>query len=106
MSIVENYKLRSHFESGLGVGIQGELLKGEVTLLRIGGKDLDKLWLSKGEILESGSSENVCRTQAKVKLHGAAKVSELLNSPLGNHLLLIRGNYAKDLLAWWEMFIG
>jgi L-fucose isomerase-like protein len=106
MSMVENYKLRSHFESGLGVGIQGELSKGEVTVFRIGGKDLDQLWLSDGDVLESGSSENVCRTQVKVKLHESEKVSELLNSPLGNHLLLLHGSHAKDLLAWWKMFIG
>jgi L-fucose isomerase-like protein len=104
-SMVENYKLRSHFESGLGVGIQGELSKGKVTVLRIGGKNLEKIWVSNGEILESGASENLCRTQVKVKLHGSAKVSDLLTEPLGNHLLLMRGSYAKELMEWWEMFI-
>lgn len=104
-SMVENYKLRSHFESGLGVGIQGELSKGKVTILRIGGKNLDKIWVSNGEILETGLSENLCRTQVKVKLHGSAKASDLLTSPLGNHLLLMRGSHAKELLEWWEMFI-
>lgn len=105
MSMVENYKLRSHFESGLGVGIQGELSKGKVTILRLGGKNLEKIWTSNGEIIESGSSENLCRTQVKVKLHGSAKVSDLLTSPLGNHILLIRGSYAKELMEWWETFI-
>jgi L-fucose isomerase-like protein len=106
LSLVENYKLRSHFESGLGVGIQGELSKGKVTILRLGGKNLEKIWISNGEIIESGSSENLCRTQVKVKLHGSAKASDLLISPLGNHLLLMRGSYAKELTEWWEMFIG
>lgn len=105
MSMVENYKLRSHFESGLGVGIQGELSKGKVTILRLGGKNLEKIWTSNGEIIESGSSENLCRTQVKVKLHGSAKASDLLTSPLGNHVLLMRGSYAKELTEWWETFI-
>jgi L-fucose isomerase-like protein len=105
ISLVENYKLRSHFESGLGVGIQGELSKGKVTIMRLGGKNLEKIWISNGEILESGSSENLCRTQVKVKLHGSAKASDLLISPLGNHVLLMRGSYAKELLEWWETFI-
>ena len=105
MSMVENYKLRSHFESGLGVGIQGELSKGKVTVLRLGGKNLEKIWTSNGEIIESGSSENLCRTQVKVKLHGSAKASDLLTSPLGNHVLLMRGSYAKELMEWWETFI-
>ena len=105
ISMVENYKLRSHFESGLGVGIQGELSKGKVTILRLGGKNLEKIWTSNGEIIESGSSENLCRTQVKVKLHGSAKASDLLTSPLGNHVLLMRGSYAKELTEWWETFI-
>lgn len=105
-SMVESYKLRSHFESGLGVGIQGVLSKGKVTILRLGGKNLDKIWVSNGEIIESGSSENLCRTQVKVKLHGSSKVSDLLTAPLGNHILLMRGSYTKELMEWWETFIG
>lgn len=106
ISMTQNYKLRSHFESGLGVGIQGELSKGKITLLRIGGKNLEKIWLTNGEIIESGNQENLCRTQVKVKLHGSSKPSDLLTSPLGNHILIFRGNYTKELFNWWENFVG
>lgn len=106
ISMVQSYKLRSHFESGLSVGIQGELTKGKVTLLRLGGKNLDKIWITAGEILESNSPENLCRTQVNVKLHGSAKVEDLLTKPLGNHLLMLRGNYVKELHNWWETFVG
>jgi len=34
-SLVTGYRLRSHFESGFGVGIQGELPRGPATVLRI-----------------------------------------------------------------------
>ncbi len=105
VNMVQTYKLRSHFESGLGVGIQGEFTKGKVTLLRLGGKGLDKMWISSGEILESGSAENLCRTQVNVKLHGSAKPADLLNNPLGNHVLLMRGSYVKEMQSWWETFI-
>ncbi len=105
INMVDNYKLRSHFESGLGVGIQGDVSKGKATLIRLGGKKLEKIWLSNGEILESGYEENLCRTQVHVKLHGSAKPSDLLNQPLGNHMLMVRGNFAKELYNWWEMFI-
>lgn len=57
------------------------------------------------ELLESGSSENLCRTQVKVKLHGSSKAADLLTAPLGNHILLMRGSYTKELMEWWEMFI-
>ena len=105
MGLVDKYKLRSHFESGLGVGIEGELSKGKATLFRIGGKNLDKTFISNVEIMESGSEENLCRTQVKVKLHSNYKPSDILNAPLGNHMLLIRGSYAREMHEWLETFI-
>ena len=89
--LVQNYDLRSHFESGLGVGIQGDFPKGKVTLLRIGGKNLDKLWQAEGEIVQTGKEENLCRTQVKIKLSEHANVQDLLNNPLGNHLVMVEG---------------
>ena len=105
MGMVDKYKLRSHFESGLGVGIEGVFSKGKSTLFRIGGKNLDKVWISNSEILDSGSEENLCRTQVKVKLHSNYKPSDLLSAPLGNHLLLLRGSYAKEMHEWYDTFM-
>ena len=105
LNMISEYNLRSHFESGLGVGIQGQFEKGDVTLLRLGGRDLDKIWIAEGELTECGSDENLCRTQAHIKLKEPAKVSDLLNNPLGNHLLMVYGNYAGELKEWWELFI-
>jgi L-fucose isomerase-like protein len=103
--IVQDYGLRSHFESGLGVGIQGTLPNGPVTLLRIGGTSMQKIWLAEGEILQAGDAENLCRTQAEVQLtHGS--VQDLLHAPLGNHLILVKGHHADRLRAWWETMIA
>lgn len=105
-SMVEEYRLRSHFESGLGVGIQGMLTEGPVTLVRIGGKTMEKLWLAEGEIIQSGHAENFCRTQAEVRLLRCGDVGELLKTPLGNHLILVPGHYASRLRGWWETMIS
>jgi len=106
LGMVDKYKLRSHFESGLGVGIEGELSKGKATLFRLGGKNLDKAWISNVEIMESSSEENLCRTQVRIKLHSNMKPSDLLSAPLGNHMLLLRGSYAKEMHNWMEIFIN
>jgi len=100
--MVASYRLRSHFESGLGVGIQGDLPLMPVTLLRIGGAEMDKLWVAEGEIIAVGDAEDLCRTQAKVRL-GRGHVSDLLRAPLGNHLVLIPGSHADRLLGWWAL---
>ncbi len=88
-SLVSVYKIRSHFESGLGVGIQGEFPLQKVNLIRIGGKNLDQVWQVEGKIIESGYAENLCRTQIKVKLDEEYSVQDLLTNPLGNHLVVV-----------------
>jgi L-fucose isomerase-like protein len=103
-SLVERYSLRSHFESGLGVGIQGELANGPVTLLRIGGKAMDQVWLAEGEIIASGSADNLCRTQAEIRLTSGGSVDDLLRSPLGNHLVLVNGHHRQRLDSWCREF--
>lgn len=103
-SIVNNYSLRSHFESGLGVGIQGNFDNGPVTLLRLGGKNIEKIWLAEGEIIQTGNSEHLCRTQIEIKLSNG-HVNELLSSPLGNHIILLTGHHAARLKEWWKLMI-
>jgi L-fucose isomerase-like protein len=105
--MVEDYALRSHFESGLGVAIAGRLPDGPVTLVRIGGRSMARLWLAEGEVTGAGSSENMCRTQAEVTLvGGGGTVAELLERPLGNHVVVVRGHHADRLHSWWKMIIA
>lgn len=87
-SLVSNYKIRSHFESGIGVGIQGDFPLQEVEIFRFGGKNLDKIWKVKGKIIQTGNDENLCRTQIRVKLDDEYSVQDLLVEPLGNHLVV------------------
>lgn len=100
-TLVEGYRLRSHFESGLGIGIQGMLPLGPVTLLRIGGSMMDALWVAEGEIVSNGDAENLCRTQVRVAL-SRGNVGDLLSAPLGNHIVLVYGHHADRLVNWWE----
>ena len=103
-SLVKNYNLRSHFESGLGVGIQGFFEEGPVTLLRIGGKKMEKLWVVEGKIISTGNSEHLCRTQVEIELIDSS-VKDLLLSPLGNHVILIQGKHSERLTDYWETII-
>lgn len=95
ISIVDNYIIRSHFESGIGVGIQGTFPKGDVTIFRIGGNNLDKIWLATGEIVSTSREEDLCRTQIEVKLNSEYNVADLLTNPLGNHLIIVPGVFEE-----------
>jgi len=89
--------LRSHFESGKGVAVQGPFAEGEITLIRLGGSRLDKLMIGSGEIARSDMGyDYMCRTQVEVRLKGP--VGGFLEKSLGNHLALVPGKVSGYLL--------
>ncbi len=92
-SLVSSYGVRSHFESGLGVAIAGKFPPGSMTLARIGGKNLDRLWLAEGKVLETELKEGLCRTQLLLEMN-ARDLSKLIDEPLGNHLVVAQGSLA------------
>lgn len=96
----EKYTIRSHFESGLGIAIQGVLPVGEVTLVKCGGEALDEYYLTSGILLENTNYLNLCRTQVRVKLDTSADY--FLKNPLGNHHVLIQGNHVEALQEFFQ----
>jgi len=104
--MVETVSEATHFETGCGVAVSGRFANGPVTLLRIGGPALDKIWLAEAEITATDTNPQRCRTQALVRFREAAPLEELLHHPLGNHLILTRGAHARRLYGWWNMFIS
>lgn len=90
---LSGYGIRTHFESGLGVAVAGTIPAGPITLARIGGKDLREVWLAEGEVVESPRAEGLCRTQIVVRAEGE-KLRDLLERPLGNHLVVAQGAWA------------
>lgn len=95
LGLVTEHRLTTHFESGKGVGIDGTFAPGPVTLLRLGGVNLDRWWGAEGLLEESLHSDGFCRTQIRVRIPADA-AGELLQHPLGNHLVLVTG-HVKDL---------
>ncbi len=89
--------LRSHFESGKGVSIQGPLKPGQkVTIARLGGLKMDKMVIATGTIRQSDMShEHMCRTQVEVRLDG--KVETFIDNLLGNHATIVKGDISSKL---------
>lgn len=89
--LVGKYSFKTHFESGLGVGIDGTLPKGPVTLLRLGGAELECWWGAEGDITADTHEPGQCRTQVRVQVSPDV-VRSLLEDPLGNHLIVAPGH--------------
>ena len=102
-SIVEEYSLKTHFESGIGVAVAGKFAKQPVTLVKLGSKNLDKLYVAEGSIVGNTDDENRCRTQIKVQVEYG--LDSLLENPLGNHLIIVPGKVEKlfrDFMSYME----
>jgi L-fucose isomerase-like protein len=104
-SMVESFALDTHFESGMGVGISGQFAAQPITLIRLGGVDLDECWIVEGDIISTGDDADLCRTQVTIAL-STGNVGDLLTHPLGNHLVLAAGHHERRLRGWWRLAVA
>lgn len=105
LSLVRSFRLRSHFESGLGLGIEGHFAPGVMTVARIGGENLSRFTAFTGTVVPEESApfrEDLCRTQITLKV-GEATVRELLGRPLGNHHVLALGDHVRAFLHFGSL---
>ena len=98
LSMAKNYNFDTHFESGIGVGIHGELPRGPVTLLKISGH-LDRHFIERADLIRNTYSTHSCRTQVIVRLReGSNSIRDyFLHAPIGNHHILLTGDHTAVL---------
>ena len=92
LNMPDEFYLKTHFESGLGVGIKGVIGEGEATIFKLSG-DGKEYFVSGGEIIENLDKESLCRTQIRMKVDEDIKY--FLQNSLGNHHLICKGDYNK-----------
>jgi len=97
--VVDSFRLRSHFETGIGVGIEGEYEGGDLTITRIGARDLSRAWVSEAEPETAEHSEERCRTQLRLKLD--RDVRYFLDGAVANHHVAVRGRWADRFEAFF-----
>lgn len=94
LSMTRSWVYDTHFESGIGVAVHGEIPEGPVTIFKLS-PDFDRAFIFEGKIVANDYQENLCRTQIHVKAPGAAPY--FLSSSIGNHHIIIPGHVARDL---------
>lgn len=104
LSLTATYTIRSHFESGIGVGIAGTMPVGACTIFRLGGDRLDHLFVREGEIEEAPFRDDLCRTQVRVRCD--EPIDELLRAPLGNHHILLAGRHGDTIGRFFDRYLG
>jgi L-fucose isomerase-like protein len=90
-NMVENWRYDTHFESGIGVGIHGELPEGPVTVFKLSGQ-LDRHFVAEGELLYNQYEDHLCRTQVMLQLK-PEDARYFLTRPIGNHHIILPGRW-------------
>ena len=72
LDMVRSYSFDSHFESGLGIAVKGEMPEGPVTIVKVSG-DMSRTFCHGAELKANLSERSLCRTQIILRLDGDGK---------------------------------
>ena len=88
--MVEGCTLPSHFESGIGIGINGEVPLGNYTLCKLSGKTLERSLICNGRLAKGEYLSNRCRTQVRFIFESKAEFDAFSKARVGNHIILFK----------------
>lgn len=88
-SMTESFSLPTHFESGIGVGIAGILPTGRYSIIKIGGRNLDRIFHASGTVTANTRIAQRCRTQVAFRFDSADDFDRFFANRLGNHVVLV-----------------
>ena len=94
LNLCDGLTLRSHFESGIGVAIQGVLPLTDYTIFKWGGPRLDRYFVTEAQAVETPYSNHFCRTQITLNVDLRPY---LLQHSIGNHHVIIKGQHAQTI---------
>ncbi|MBO4923021.1 MAG: hypothetical protein J5382_02725 [Bacteroidales bacterium] len=96
-SMLRDYSYDTHFESGIGVAVKGELPEGPVTLFKMS-PDLDRCFAAEAGLIKNLSEKHLCRTQVLLRLDDRTLCRDyFLKDPIGNHHVIVPGRHAQEI---------
>ena len=94
-AMTDRYIVRNHYESLSGVAVEGIFDPMDVTVVKCGGKDMERYFISKARLLQCTTNPNMCRTQLHLRLD--EPLDYFLERSIGNHHVIVRGDHASHL---------
>ena len=91
--LITDLKVKTHFETGKGTAIEGNFKNDIVTIFRFN-SSLNKAFIATAKVSGRPKLPTACRTQIEVELSGN-DTKLLREKPLGNHHLILPGNYVR-----------
>lgn len=96
-NMLRDYAYDTHFESGIGVAVKGELPEGPVTLFKMA-PGLDRCFTAEAGLIKNLSDKHLCRTQVLLRLDDRSLCRDyFLKDPIGNHHVIVPGRHAREI---------
>ncbi len=96
-AMTDHYIVRDHYESLSGVAVEGIFDPMEMTVVKCGGRSMERYFISKAQLLECTTNPNMCRTQLHLRLD--EPLDYFLERSIGNHHVIVKGNHVEKLIA-------
>lgn len=92
--MIRAYSFNTHFESGIGIAVHGEVPEGDATIAKFSG-NLKRHFCCKADLTSNPYEKSLCRTQIILNVDGNATEicrDYFLKSPIGNHHVVFTGD--------------
>lgn len=100
--MVDSYSFNTHFESGIGIAVAGNIPAGGVTVFKVSG-DMSRIFCAEAELVRCQTEGGLCRTQALLRLDDRSYCSEyFLKKPIGNHHIVFPGRHSDLFQAFFQ----
>ena len=99
ISMPDSYMLTTHFESGIGVAVSGDMAPGPMTIFKCN-DDLSRYYAGEAELIETMHRPDLCRMQMRLKLKDGTDY--FAHSPISNHHLICRGSWSDVINEYFK----
>ena len=99
LNMVTSYSLDTHFESGMGVAVKGELKEETITIFKLS-RNLKDYYVTTGKIIRNLYEDNLCRTQIEISVD--ENIEYFLTRPYGNHHVVVYGDHKKEIQEYMD----
>jgi len=94
-AMTDRYIVRDHYESLSGVAVEGIFQPMDMTVVKCGGRNMERCFISRASLLQCTDNPNMCRTQLHLRLD--EPLDYFLQRSIGNHHVIVRGDHTRCL---------
>jgi len=100
-SMTDRYVIRNHYESLSGVAIEGIVGPSDLTIVKAGGRKMERYFMSRARLTECTDNPIMCRTQMRVTME--QPLDYFLTQSIGNHHVIVRGDFTRPLSSLFSL---